>query len=617
MLANKPTIKDINKSCANMNVDKQNFNEDQENSEDQDLLESPISEDSLLINSEEEKDFSTESFDTPIELKESEILSEKSEKEASENTGKRDVDTGKEPNRKHLYEVFLTRLESLTDHEERLRHVVDFMVSALATKHGAPYFKGFWDARTIALQLFKENINPIVRGELWSKYAELSKEARRLKETLDEQSAFAAEQIEIAIKAIENEQENPPESSASFESNLLAENQTLSANSNYYKQIQHELNLLNAHAGRITALRKELIRIEMRVRQKNKFFQRLSSLGDTTFPRRKELIKELSQRFVADIDTFVGRYFSNEEYKEAVFFLREEIKVLQAIAKYLTLNTQAFTYTRMRLSECWDKLKNCDKERKRRRAQDKALYKENAEPLLQKLNEIEGQIQSGELTTENAHNALDDVLAEMRRFELGRDEIKALRDRMSTIRQPLLEQAKVEEQQRIEQAKEKEKLKKLKLLTLKSDLTSLLSELERYDAVELTAKKDEFTLRIAEVPATKIEKQELDRLLKSVKEAIVEKKESEVLALSDDDRQAIEQLRTVLQQRKERRQEIKKQLEQLRKGSGNSGLDFEQAMNFNNQVTAEKERLDKISEGIAEIERAIAERLKIKVNDGR
>lgn len=594
MLASKSTIKDINKSYDNMNVDEQNFNEDQEN-----LLENHLTEESTLEEHEVDDD-----------------LQDPSIKEDSEETSKKRVsEMSKEPNRKQLYEVFLTELEALSDHEEKLRHVVDFMVAALATKHGAPYFKGFWDARTIALQLFKENINPLVRGELWNKYAELSKEARRLKETLDEQSAFAAEQIEIAIKAIENEQENPSEALEIFENDLLSQNQTLSSNSTYYEQIQHELNLLNAHASRITALRKELIRIEMRVRQKNKFFQRLSTLGDTTFPRRKELIKELSQRFVADIDTFVQRYFSNEEYKEAVFFLREEIKVLQAIAKYLTLNTQAFTYTRMRLSECWDKLKNCDKERKRQRAQHKALFKENAEPLHQKLTEIEQQMQTGELPAEAAHNALDDVFSQMRQVELGRDEIKALRDRITTIREPLVEQAKLEEQQRIEQIQEKEKLKKLKFLSLKNDLTALLAELEQYDANQLSAKRDEFILRISEVSVSKLEKQELDRLLKSVKEALVEKKESEVLALSDDDRQAIEQLREVLQQRKERRQEIKKQIEQLRKGSGNSGLDFEQAMNFNSQMTAEKERLDKISEGISEIERAIAERLKTKVND--
>lgn len=613
-----------------MNVDEQNFGEEQDNLITDPVLEEtetePVAEKTETEPAREETEEEPTLEDSEAEMEgallddEHQVDPSEFAKEDSERTNKKHTsDSVKELNRKQLYEVFLSELEGLNEPEAKLRHVVDFMVAALATKHGAPYFKGFWDARAIALQLFKENINPVVRVELWNKYSELSKEARRLKETLDEQSAFAAEQIEIAIKAIEDEQEKPIVfSEISSENSLLNQNQTLGSMNGYYEQVQHELNLLNAHASRITALRKELIRIEMRVRQKNKFFQRLSALGDKIFPRRKELIKELSQRFVSDIDAFVQRYFNDEEYKDFVFFLREEIKVLQTIAKYLTLNTQAFTYTRMRLSECWDKLKNSDKERKRQRAQHKALYKENAEPLHQKLSEIEQQIQANdpnrtsELNIEAAHNALDEILSEMRQVELGRDEIKVLRDRVTALRQPLIEQAKIEEQQRIEQVQEKEKLKKLKLLSLKNDLNAVIANFESYDAAQLTTKKDELSERISEISAPKMEKQDLERLLKVIKEAIIEKKESDALALSDDDRQAIDQLRSVLQQRKERRQEVKKQLELLRKGAGNSGLDFEQAMNFNNQLIAEKERLDKISEGIVEIERAIGERLQAK-----
>lgn len=585
-----------------MNEEEQNFSED--------IANLPENSPSQFSEEEYEGDEAELGENLAEEFAENENLEEPQPKKHSE--------AGKELNRKQLYEAFLAKLNEIVEPEEKLRHVIDFMVSALATKQGAPYFKGFWDARTIALQLFKENINPVLRAELWNKYSELSKEARRLKETLDEQSAFAAEQIEIAIKAIENEQENPSAAlESSSESDLLSQSQALKDNVGYFDQTQRELHLLNTHASRITALRKELIRIEMRVRQKNKFFQRLSALGDKTFPRRKDLIKDLSQHFISDIDLFVQQYFSTEDFKDSIFFLREEIKLLQAIAKYLTLNTQAFTYTRMRLSECWDKLKSSDKERKRLRAQSKALYKENADVLFQKLQEIEQSLQAAELNAEGAHQALDAIFSEIRQTELGKEEVKALRDRISAIRQPLLEQAKAEEQQRIQQLQEKERQKKLKIQELKNEIQSSIADIENLDAAQLSAKKDELTLKISEISATKIEKQELERLLKAIKEAIVEKKEREVLALSDDDRQAIEQLREVLQQRKERRQEIKNQLELLRKGSGSSGLDFEQAMNHNLQVTAEKERLEKISEGIKEIETKIAELLKARSSDAQ
>lgn len=80
-----------------------------------------------------------------------------------------------------------------------------------------------------------------------------------------------------------------------------------------------------------------------------------------------------------------------------------------------------------------------------------------------------------------------------------------------------------------------------------------------------------------------------------------------MLALSEDDRQALQQLQAFLKQRKEGRQEIKNQLEVLRKSAGSSSLDFEKAMNFTNQINEEKERLEKANQAITEIERKIAE----------
>jgi hypothetical protein len=105
----------------------------------------------------------------------------------------------------------------------------------------------------------------------------------------------------------------------------------------------------------------------------------------------------------------------------------------------------------------------------------------------------------------------------------------------------------------------------------------------------------------------KAEKQELERQLKPLRDLISEKKESSLLALSDDDRQTLQQYRDVLKQRLERRQEIKNQMELLRKASGSSGLDFEQAMSYNAQMAAEKERLEKINLGIKEIQDKISE----------
>ena len=102
-----------------------------------------------------------------------------------------------------------------------------------------------------------------------------------------------------------------------------------------------------------------------------------SALGDHVFPKRKELIKNLSQTFLADVDAFMAQ-FSQGEIRESLFVLRDEIKYLQNIAKVLTLNTNAFTHTRMRLSECWDKIKGEEKERKKEWSEQRAQQKQNS-----------------------------------------------------------------------------------------------------------------------------------------------------------------------------------------------------------------------------------------------
>jgi hypothetical protein len=62
-----------------------------------------------------------------------------------------------------------------------------------------------------------------------------------------------------------------------------------------------------------------------------------------------------------------------------------------------------------------------------------------------------------------------------------------------------------------------------------------------------------------------------------------------------------------LQQRKDRRQEIKTQLEVYRKALGGSSLDFEKAMHYQELVEQERERLEKANSAIEEIEHKISE----------
>jgi len=503
-------------------------------------------------------------------------------------------------------EAFQAELANCPDGESKLQHAISRMENALA-QTGNPDFRSFWDIRKICLELFKENSNSPLRPMLWNKYTELSKEARRLKEILDEQSAFAAEQIEIAIQSIENEiaefdqiiQQLPlPE--FSMDSPFFQGKQS------FYQQIQRELNLLNTQASRINALRKELIKTEMRVRQKNKFFQRLSEAGDKVFPKRKNLIKEVSDCFLNDIDAFIDAYFKEGVAEHSLFALREEIKMLQGFAKILTLNTFAFTTSRTRLSTCWDEIKKLEKERKKERSLQREAFKQNTEEVLVKIQELNQAFDSG-LSSTDAYKNIEEIVQHMRDVELGRHELKMLRDELQNIRKKIHDKQKVEDDERLNRAQEKDRLKRNHLVQLKADIDALLKDHQAKTPGQIEEERDLLIQKIAELAPSKSEKQELERLLKPLRDYVAEVRENALLALSDDDKQAMQQLKEVLKQKIERRQEVKDQLQVLRKMNNTSGFDISQSLNANVRLNEEKERLDKINLSITEIEGKIAE----------
>jgi hypothetical protein len=505
------------------------------------------------------------------------------------------------------FEAFKKAFEEQIDPESKLQLAIDFMEASLA-QGGTPHFRSFWEARRFCLPLFKENISPPLRNTLWTKYSELSKEARRLKEILDEQSAFAVEQIEIAINALEAD-------ISQFDQQLdkiaftepLAFPQMLANHYDIYQNLQKQLNILNAHASRINALRKELLKTEMRVRHKNKFFQRLSAAGDQVFPKRKELIKQISHQFSDDVDQFIKKHFGEQASHESLYVLREEIKTLQGLAKVLTLNTHSFTQTRTHLSECWDQIKIEEKERKKERANQRVLFKQNSEEIEKQIATLKETLEKNEETPVEAQKKVEQIVAQMRKVELGRDELKTLRDALGEIRKIIYEKIRIEEDSRQQQENERNRQKKEKYKILKDEAERLLQNNESQEVNQLVEDRDAILQQIHDSALTKNEKQELERLLKPLRDIITEKKEREMMALSEDDRQALQQLQNILKQRKERRQEIKNQLEVLRKMAGSSSLDFEKAMSTKTQINEEKERLEKANQAIQDIERKIAE----------
>lgn len=500
------------------------------------------------------------------------------------------------------FESFLKELEGHTAVEAKIECAIGYMEKSIA-KEDAADFKGFWDARMKCLELFKENVPQFLRNQLWIKFSELSKEARRLKDLLDEQSNFAAEQIDIAIKAIEEGLDHIEDQLAA-EPDLEIASQAYALNNNYnlYNYAQRELNILNIFAARITALRKELIKTEMRVRVKNKFFERMSKAGDRVFPRRKELIQEISHAFTSDVEEFIQQHFGNVESRISIFDLREEIKAMQSAAKFFTLNTQSFSQTRLHLSECWDKLKEKDKERKVEFDKKRELFKENGDELMAQIAASLVQFEAGEINLHQAMAFLEGMVTEMRARELGRDELKVLREQLSAYREKIQMQQKAQDDERQRQEEERTRLKKENFNLFKNKCAELFEKGQDMSAEELVKARDLLNEEVALSNLSKLEKIEIEKALKPLKDILREKREKALLALPADERLALEQLKELLIEKREHRQEIKERLEQFRKLLGASGLSFEKSLDYNERIGEEKEALEKAQLAVREIE---------------
>lgn len=504
------------------------------------------------------------------------------------------------------FQEFFDQFSKLPTPEEKIAYGLQFMRSSIS-QEGSPHFREFWEARRQILTCFKENLNPSIRSRLWDEYVELTVEARRLKEIFEEQSAFAIEQIDLAIGSIEADLANFDSLIASAGVLQFPEQcETIAQHKADYSKLQSELNLLNTLASRLMALRKEVVKTDMRIRFKTKFFKRLATLGDPIFPRRKNLIDSVSAQFEQDVDQFVARYFKGGQASGAPYYsLREEIKELQGMAKFLTLSSGAFSRTRLKLSECWDQVKALEKEHKREVFEKKQASSEQRQSIEKKIEELKPK--APEMSLRDLDKEIDEIVKEMREVALHRDDVRGLRDELSKLRAPHI--AAQEQKARELEAAEKEllRVKREAIARIKEEISALVKGGSDLEVDVLSFRFEELIRTINQLEAPKIEKQQLERALRPVRDLVADKKERSLLNLSDDDRKNLDNLRTVLQNKKERRQEIKETLESYRKVLGSSDLDFEKAMHFRELIDQERERLDKANEAIQEVEEKIAE----------
>ena len=502
-------------------------------------------------------------------------------------------------------EDLVKELEKIGSLEEKIAHLFQWMQTALS-HHPSPQFGLFWKGRLLCLSLFKEPLPQTVRSHLWAQYSQLMQEAKGLKEISDEASSFAVEQIDLAITALEEScrdegallEKTPRIDFPSFSAKEMAQSRV------FYEEIQRELTLFHTFAARIHSLRKEIIQTGMRLKFKNRFFARLSQCGDLIFPKRRELMKRLSERFVQEVKEFVQLYCRDEKNRISSYLLREEIKAFQELAKTLSLNTRAFVETRIELSRVWDELKEQDREKKKERDQREDVRGQNAASIREKVKLFSEKCASLDAKNNEMEKEAEALLSSMREVELSRRDVLLLKEEIKTARQPLFERERriqegVKEQKRDREEKARERVERftqeLKGLCLNG--SSLPQEELQREHKRLKA--EAFALDLFEADRLRAE-----ALLDSLEEILFRKREEETMVQKNEP-DFLDRLYALYDEREEARKKSKDKLEEYRKAVGGSGFDFEKALLYNELLEEEKKRLENIEEALEKIESRI------------
>lgn len=505
----------------------------------------------------------------------------------------------KQDNENHetaIKKTFSTEYEAAKEPDKQISVGIEYMKKAISQK-GTPSFKAFWEIRKQCLPLFKESMNSIQRKHLWGQFVELSSEARRLKELLDEQTNFAVEQIDLAIESIEKDI-NAKEELLSKTPNvdLPKHDQAFKDSSFEYASSQKTLQFFNTLALRVNALRKELIQTDMRISQKNKLFKRLSQLGDIIFPIKKERIEQISEAFLKDVNKFVLRHFEEGSSPKAPnYVLREEIKNLQLMAKVLTLHTAAFTKIREMLSQCWDRLKELDKARKQA-DQSIGISDEVQKEFNEKFAQFEEKSKDKKLeypALKQESKLISDWLATCK---LKKDQEKLLFQKVQNI---LAKFEEVEAEKRARLAQQELEKNKKNISKLKQEMQTIIQQ----DADKTSWEKsyELFKDKVEKLSLKKLDQHTIQSLLLSIKDKVLESAVKECISTNIETVKK-EEIESLYNDLKTRKQQVKQQLETYRKTLGSSNIDIEQCMIYQELYDSEKNALEKISDQIDEIE---------------
>ncbi|MFA6119414.1 MAG: hypothetical protein WCT85_07070 [Parachlamydiales bacterium] len=487
----------------------------------------------------------------------------------------------------------IKKIKDMDSNEKKIQQALEEMKISLNNEEKAD-FKTFWEIKNLCLELFKEPVNSSIRSLLWKEYLEISNEAKRIKNIMFQQMDFEIEQIDLAISSIENDISNYDDILSNLKDIEIDFNsKTLSSKKTFYLEIQKELNLLNTIVVRINSLRKEIIKIQMRISNKNKFLQRLSVAGDFIFPKRKELIESLSDEFSKAVEDFEKKFNLD---KTPFHVLRDEVRSLQNAAKNLNINSQSYMNTRLNLSKCWDKIKAAESNYKKEREASRGTI----EAALVKIAALRAMCEANP-EDKNIEKEEKEIFNFIKTLNLKPEDVKFLKHKVNEAKDPIFEKKLNEKKEKIKKASDQENIKNEKIEKVKDSIINLLSNAQ-LTLEEIYLEKGNIEQDLNNLNPAVLDKISLKKYLRQLDHLVEDKKEID----NNNNLMDLESLHKIFDVKKQRKVNIRNYLEGLNKELSGSNFDFEKAMAFRDLIDFEKQKLSDIENSIEELEEKIS-----------
>lgn len=505
----------------------------------------------------------------------------------------------------HEPDHFQKTLETLQNPIERVRLCIAVMRQSLS-KPNYPAFFPFWEAKKCALESFKEIFTPVVRSALWGEYIELTKEARNLNDILQEQNIFSIEQLTLATQSLEKDLEEETDKISLMARIIFPKDgYTLKEREKIYNHNQLQLNFIHAIASRIQIIRRELIAIPIAIKYKGKLLQQLSRLGDRVFPRKKQMIQEMSTLFYEDVQRFTNTYFqisdnTRKEKLPPLYLLKEEIKAFQKMAKVFSISSEYFFSTRKLLSECFERIKQKEKQRRLSYQEQKQKSQLEFESIYQEIQDFGKWIATESFSEKIYLEKLKELYGNINKVSFVHEQLRILRGELEKQKQ-LAEDKHLQNIQTDSSLSQRQKTSDF--FDQYNTALEKSGELSLQELLDLQRNIDKQSVNIVFDIEREIEYQALQIDL----QVIILEKQGEISWKITDSIKKRQSLTDHLHEIFTCKEGIKLQLEQLRRLNSSSGLNFQQALLCRDCIQNARDHLEKINASIEKLEEYLLE----------